>query len=163
MKLVIEEYGRVIIVVLLGILLFFFVKGTIFQQLKHHISVPEAIEKENNKQNDFYSMPELQGLDKDGKPLALKIRAGSRFFPIYTEGVIRVKATDARDGDITDQIRVSMIQIKDQEEFKTPVDGEIDTTGGNRQYILEYTVKNSAGYQSTKRISVLIDGTGGKR
>lgn len=162
MKLLIEEYGRVIIVVLLGILLFFFIKGTILNLVKSHIAFPASIEKENNKQNKFYRMPELKGLEKDGKPLALKIQAGSEFHPVNTEGIIQVKAVDPHDGDITKQIKVYMIRIKDQKEARTLVEGNLDTSESNKQYILEYVVKNSAGYQTAKRISVLTNGTGGK-
>ncbi|MDO4942653.1 MAG: hypothetical protein Q4E73_07425 [Lachnospiraceae bacterium] len=162
MKLLIEEYGRVIIVVLLGMLLFFFINGTVLKQVKSHIVFPDSIEKENNKQSDFYRMPELKGLEKDGRPLALKIQAGSEFHPVNTEGIIQVKAVDSYDGDITNRIKVYMIRVKDKKETKTLIEGNLDTSESNRQYILEYVVKNSAGYQSAKRISVLTDGTGGK-
>ena len=91
----------------------------------------------------------------------MKIPAGSAFHPLHTEHVIEVTAVDPQDGDITDRILVYLIYTEGEKEKRVLLEGELEAEEPNKQYILEYTVRNSAGFQAEKRISLLTDGTGG--
>ena len=134
MKIVIEEYGHLIVLFLVGSILLIFVGTGFWQQMRERTDLPDSVEKAGNEHSTFFRIPEFRGLEQDGKPLALKIPAGSAFHPLHTEHVIEVTVL---------------------------LEGELEAEEPNKQYILEYTVRNSAGFQAEKRISLLTDGTGG--
>lgn len=161
MKIVIEEYGHLIVLFLVGSILLIFVGTGFWQQMRERTDLPDSVEKTGNEHSTFFRIPEFQGLEQDGKPLALKIPAGSAFHPLHTEHVIEVTAVDPQDGDITDRILVYLIYTEGEKEKRVLLEGELEAEEPNKQYILEYTVRNSAGFQAEKRISLLTDGTGG--
>ena len=159
MKIWIGEYGRLVVMVCLGTCLLVLLRGAFLNQMRERISIGDAPVKSDRPSISYGSVPILKGLDKNGKTLALKIPAGAKFSPLYTEDMIQVQAVDEKDGDITDQIQVYVVGEKAVKERLT---GNLDTSGKKRHYILSYEVTNSSGFWTGKRISVLITESGGK-
>lgn len=158
MKQVINEYGRLIIMVILVIALLLFVRESFWKQLKSKISITQEPVKSEKLCKEYGNFPVLYGLETEGRPLALKLQAGTKFHPIETKGIIEVRAEDELDGDITDQIQVYILRDGKKEALL----GELNTNGEERKIILLYAVENSSGFQTEKQISILITGNGGK-
>lgn len=159
MKRFIEEYGTIVVTVLVGAIFLAFINGTFFGQLKSQLLIDDSIDK------PFFKLkpPSLQGLDDHGCYLAIKIKAGTVFDPIDTEGLLHVRAVDEVDGDLTDKIRVYVVTNDGKKEKKKLITERLDTSGKIRQYHLLYEVTNSMGFQDTRRISVLITEIGGRK
>jgi hypothetical protein len=161
MKEFIGEYGRIVILSILGIILLGWVNSFFLEQVKEHFTVLQSPEKTRNELNSRYSIPVLHGLEKDGKPLSIKIDADTPFHPLEMENLLHVSAEDVFDGDLTDKIKVYIVTEKNGKERKQILNTSLDTSGKNKLIILSYEVTNSAGFQAEKRISVLISKIGG--
>lgn len=155
MKGIIQEYGRMLIFVLAGTLVLAMLGGGILSRIRQNAMIYPRTESRKEVSNGKSRVPKLLGLEKDGKPIALKITAGTVFDPIKTEGIIDVCAEDPVEGDITRRIEVYIVE---DDETKTLMAGTLDTSGERKHYILSYEVENEAGYGTAKKISVLITG-----
>lgn len=162
MKAWMGEYGRLSMMVLLGTALIFLLQGFILTQLKDKIVLKEAPQKGEKNWQEYGSCPELYGLEKDGKALALKMSADTRLDPLHTGELTKVRALDDKDGDITDCIEVYVVRKKEGKEEKERVFETIELSEKEKQYILSYEVSNSSGFWAKKRISILVDKKGGK-
>ena len=135
MKIWIGEYGRLVVMVCLGTCLLVFLRGAFLNQMRERISIGDAPVKSDRPSISYGSVPILKGLDKNGKALALKIPAGAKFSPLYTEDMIQVQAVDEKDGDITDQIQVYVVGEKAVKE-------EIKRRGGVKIGNIKFTDKD---------------------
>jgi hypothetical protein len=157
----IGEYGRLIILVLIGGIAITWMNQWFLTEVKNHIIISDTPKKQINVQNNKYSAPVLYGLEQDGEPLRLKISAGSEFNPLEMKDRLHVTAVDSVDGDITDRIKVYVIKRNKEEEENKLLNTKLDTSGKEKLIILSYEVENSAGFQTEKRISLLITEIGG--
>lgn len=160
MKQFISEYGRSIFLVLLGIVAMVWVNQVFLGKTKDYLKLPQEKQKKQVVKNINYHFPELRGLEKDGKPLAVKIDADTKFHPLSMPGKFKVSAVDAVDGDITDRIEVYVVRMVDGKEKKYRLKRDLDTSGKEVQNVLLYKVSNSAGFYVEKRMSLAIDQIG---
>lgn len=160
MKQFISEYGRSIFLVLVGIVAMVWVNQVFLGTTKDYLKLPEEKRKKQVVKNIHYHFPELRGLEKNGKPLTVKIDANTKFNPISMPGKFNISAVDTEDGDLTDRIKVYVVKIVDGKEKKLRLKTELDTSGKEVQMVLLYKVMNSAGFYVEKRMSLAIDKIG---
>lgn len=156
MKQIIENYGRVIIMIAAAFGAVLLIRNVVFSQLKANGTISDTNHISSNEVFQRQGKPELSGVrEEDGTAKRIVIKKEDHLDPRKL-----VKASDKIDGDLTGKIRVFTVRMEDGKEVKSPFEAEFLDTGKEKEFTILYTVKNSIGLVSEGRVKVLVKNYG---
>lgn len=156
MKQIIENYGRVIVVIITAFGAVLLIRNVVFSQMQINGSIQDTNHISSNEFFQKRGKPELSGVrEEDGMARRIVIKKEERLNPRRL-----VTASDRNDGDLTGEIKVYTVRTVEGKEIRSLFETEFLDTSKEKEYILLYTVKNSLGLSSEGRIKVLVKNYG---
>lgn len=156
MKQIVENYGRVIVIIITAVGAVLLIKNVVFSQMQANGSIKDT---NHISSNDFFQRqgkPELSGVrEKDGTARRIVIKKEDHLNPRQL-----VSAVDKKDGDLTEKIKIYIVKTVEGKEVRTLLETEFLDTSREKEFTLLYTVKNSIGLSSEGRIKVLVKNYG---
>ena len=156
MKQIVENYGRVIVIIITAVGAVLLIKNVVFSQMRANGSIKDT---NHISSNDFFQRqgkPELSGVrEKDGTARRIVIKKEDHLNPRQL-----VSAVDKKDGDLTEKIKIYIVKTVEGKEVRTLLETEFLETSREKEFTLLYTVKNSIGLSSEGRIKVLVKNYG---
>lgn len=153
-----EQYGRIVVYAVVGLLLISLLSGFVFTQWKSHGGFHDTKHLSSNEEMINASpFPSISGTKTGEKTKVVKKKVGE----VY-DCLDGIGASDSKDGTITNQIQVSYECCKSD---GTITKGDVAVAGGKanltisskaRYYNILYQVKNSRGYKAKARIKILV-------